>query len=671
MIGEKRRKKKTELRTAPQLARLLTRKIAGTIMEVAPERLLIMSISRTRRFRIRTPLFVRWVSTIVAAVVVMWWAWPRLFPDPLAMGLAAYEQRAWNRAEAEARKRLTDRPGDLEAWRLLARSAGRQGRDTAAQTIFRQRLGFEAMTAEDFVIAAAGLMRQGQTHQARIALEKARARAPQHPEMLHDLVRFDAATDHLAEAAELAERLITRPGWEVRGWLLLGQVREKLDDPARTAEALQRAHRLDPDPMLGDMDSPPGSTRKRFARALLRTGRPAEARDQIAIVQARERDFEASWLLSRAWLQQGDIPAATAALAQSGGYGVRDPTITEPAPFVGAARCAECHEPFHRDQQSSRHARTFHQSVELEALPALDRPVADSGDADVQHVLRHEDGRLRWETTDQGRVMNAVVEYAFGSGHVAITLVGRESGGDSRELRLSHFGRAAAWDVTTGHLSQPADRHEFLGRDLGRDGVRRCLECHTTNARIASERLGPAATDRGIGCERCHGPGANHLAAVAGEFSEPAIARPRLATAEQIMALCATCHSPKDAKIVPGDYRAPRFASTSLAWSPCYTQSTGGLSCVSCHDPHRNAETSATYYEARCLTCHSIKPPSPSLAKRPMLRLPVRPKTMRRIVCTVNPANGCLKCHMPPVDGIVPHASFTDHYIRIRAPKKG
>jgi len=630
-----------------------------------------MSISPTRRIRIQTPLFVRWALTIVAAVVVVWLAWPRLFPDPLAMGLAAYEQRAWDRAEAEARKRLTDRPGDLEAWRLLARSAGRQGRDTTAQTIFRQRLGFEAMTAEDFVIAAAGLVRQGQTNQARIALEKARGRAPDHPEMLHDLARLDAATDHLAEAAELAERLITRPGWEVRGWLLLGRIREKLDDPARTAEALQRALRLVPDPTFGDMDSPAGSMRKRLARALLRTGRPAEARDQIAVVPARGRDLEASWLLSRALLQQGDIPAATAALAQSGGYGDCDPTFTEPAPFVGAARCAPCHKSFHRDQQSSRHARTFSQAVELEALPALDRPVPDSGDAEVRHVLRHEDGRLCWETTDQGRVMNAVVEYAFGSGNVAITLVGRESAGDSRELRLSHFGRAAAWDVTTGHLSQPTDRHEFLGRDLGRDGVRRCLECHTTNARIAGERAGPAATDRGIGCERCHGPGANHLTAVAAEFPEPAIARPRLASAEQIMALCAACHSPKDAKLVPGDHLAPRFASTSLAWSPCYTESSGGLSCVSCHDPHRNAETSATYYEARCLTCHSNKPPSPSLASRPKPGLPVRPKNMRRIVCSVNPANGCLKCHMPQVDGIVPHASFTDHHIRIRSPKTG
>jgi hypothetical protein len=84
---------------------------------------------------------------------------------------------------------------------------GRQGRDTTAQTIFRQRLGFEVMTAEDSVIAAAGLLRQGQTNQARIALEKARGQAPDHPEMLHDLARLDVATDHRAEAAELSEGL--------------------------------------------------------------------------------------------------------------------------------------------------------------------------------------------------------------------------------------------------------------------------------------------------------------------------------------------------------------------------------------------------------------------------------------------------------------------------------
>jgi hypothetical protein len=224
--------------------------------------------------------------------------------------------------------------------------------------------------------------------------------------------------------------------------------------------------------------------------------------------------------------------------------------------------------------------------------------------------------------------------------------------------------------VTTGHLSQPQDRHEFLGRPLGRDGIRRCLECHTTNARIARQATGPAAADRGIGCERCHGPAANHRLAIAGRFPEPAVARLRLASAEQIMGLCATCHRPNELKLAPGDHLAPRFASSSLAWSRCYTESGGALSCVTCHNPHHNAETSPSYYEARCVVCHSQTQlaPSPSESRREIAGLPVLPETVPRIPCPVSPARDCLGCHMPEIDGIVPHARFTDHYIRIRRP---
>jgi tetratricopeptide (TPR) repeat protein len=614
----------------------------------------------------------RWISRtllIAAGFAVLWTAWPRLFPDPLAAGRAAYEQRAWARAGAEARKRLRDRPDDREAWRLLARSEGRQGRDRPAQAIFRQRLGLDAMTAEDDVIAAAGLMRGGQPAQARIALEKARSREPDHAEMLHDLAKLNAATGRLDEAAELAERLVARPGWEYRGWLMLGQVREELDDPAGTADALRQALRLDPS--LAGAPFSVATARKRLARALLRTARPAEAREQVTSVLARGRDLEAAWLLSRALLQQGEIAAASSALAQSEKFGDRDPTRPEPAPLVGATRCAECHATLSRDQQSSPHAHTFYRADEPETLPSFDRPVVDGGDARVRHVLRREGSHLEWETTDRDKLMRAVVEYAFGSGDVAVTLVGHDAAGAPRELRLSHYGRGAVWDVTTGHLMPPEDRSEYLGRPLGRDGIRRCMECHTTSARASAERSGPTAADRGITCERCHGPGTNHLAAIAARFPDPAIARPRLASAEQVMALCAACHSPKDLKLAPGDHLAPRFASPSLAWSRCYTESGGGLSCVTCHDPHRKVETSASYYENRCLACHAKNPTTPSLPARELSRLSEPLRKMRRIPCPVEPAKGCLKCHMPAVEGIVPHASFTDHRIRVRTQATG
>jgi tetratricopeptide (TPR) repeat protein len=609
------------------------------------------------------------IFLLAAAVTVLWLARSRLSPDPLIAGRVAYERREWDRAEAEARNRLKNRPGDREAWRLLARSLGRQGRDAEAQSIYRQRLGLEAMTVPDHLIAAEGLRRRGQDDQARIALDRARKQDPDDPEMLYALARLDAATGRMTEGFELAERLTRCPGWEARGWLLQGELRESRDDPAGTADALERAFRLGQD--LGDGGTLPATARKRLARALLRLGRPAEAQQGIAATLKRGPDAEASWLLSRALLQEAEIPRAIEAIEASQGYGERDPTSPEPAPYVGTARCAECHRSIHDAQQSSRHARTFHSTGRLPALPLFDHPLPDPIDPKVRHSLRREPGRLVWETADADHLLSAVVEYAFGSGNVAITLVGHDAVGAPREMRLSHYGNGSVWDVTTGHLSRPEDRREYLGRPLERDGIRRCLECHTTSVRVASEADSQPVSDRGIGCERCHGPGGNHLRAIDAKFPDPAIGRPRLASGGQIMSLCAGCHSPKEFKPKPGDHLAPRFASPSLSWSRCFTESGGALSCVSCHDPHRDAETSAASYEKRCLACHSTRSGPPDAPAHETRGLTVLPESMRRTPCPVNPKRDCLGCHMPAVTEIVPHASFTDHHIRVRRPAAG
>ncbi len=96
-----------------------------------------------------------------------------------------------------------------------------------------------------------------------------------------------------------------------------------------------------------------------------------------------------------------------------------------------------------------------------------------------------------------------------------------------------------------------------------------------------------------------------------------------------------------------------RFQGATLTWSRCYTESDGGLSCVTCHDPHRDAETEPAHYEAACLRCHG---PGPDRARK-------RPTT-----CPVDASGDCVRCHMPPARGVVPHITFHDHHIRVHRP---
>jgi formate-dependent nitrite reductase cytochrome c552 subunit len=232
--------------------------------------------------------------------------------------------------------------------------------------------------------------------------------------------------------------------------------------------------------------------------------------------------------------------------------------------------------------------------------------------------------------------------------------------------------RGSGWDLSTGLPPRPPDEDEYLGKKMVvRDGVRRCLYCHTTNLHAILHEVGPEAADRSIGCERCHGPGGHHLAAVDAGFSDLAIASPGRASAAEINTLCGKCHSMHHADAIDAPRTDPiwvRFQSITMTWSRCYTESDGALSCVTCHDPHRDRETSAAANEARCLSCHSPSPSArtsgPAPPDRPAPPSGALPAAKR---CPVNPSRGCIDCHMPKTWREDTHSLKTDHFIRVHS----
>jgi tetratricopeptide (TPR) repeat protein len=611
-----------------------------------------------------------------------WWVRGRTRLDELARGRAAYDVGDWEGAASLARERLRRLKDDPEGLRLLARASARLGRDDAVVSLYK-RLGQETLQVEDLYLLGLAMRRADKRTSAVMVWEQARSRDPGHDETLFELARAYLASDRLADSERAAVDLARRPGWESRAEAVLGTVQLERNDPAGAADHWLRALGR-PRPVVRAEGVPsPIVPRTEVAGALLRAGRAEEARAQLEIALAESPSHEVYWLLSRVDLQRKDWTAARADLARAGSSGQNDPMRREPSPYVGAARCARCHSAEFQAQQASRHARTFSRSSELGGLDLPGPTAPDPRTPSVIHSWRRDDvGRIHQRTKAAGQVFDAVVQYAFGSGDRGVTLVARDPAGHAYELRLSGYSeegpQGAAgpiriqWDVTSGHQTHPERADGYLGKRLDEDGVRRCLTCHVTDPKAIVDGSGACASDRAIGCERCHGPGGHHLLAVEGNLVDldPAIARPAMASGSRIVRLCAECHSPRGVKLAPDDPMDIRFQGTTLTWSRCYTESDDALDCITCHNPHRNASKSTAYYEAKCLECHSNRsgPPSPSAeggASRPRSRSRAPREASHRTTCPVNPSNGCTGCHMPAGAGVVPHSTFTDHFIRV------
>ncbi len=171
---------------------------------------------------------------------------------------------------------------------------------------------------------------------------------------------------------------------------------------------------------------------------------------------------------------------------------------------------------------AATHARTTAERSSSDS-PCPDRPLPDPDDPEVTHTFHRRDGVLREETRVGDEVFDAVIEYAFGTGDRYVTMVGRDASGRYHMSRLSyyHTPEGKGWDRSTLDMTHPTRAHpaEFQGETIGvRDGLAKCLYCHVTNPRTGQNAIGPEMADRAIGCERCHGPGGNHIARAPGRL---------------------------------------------------------------------------------------------------------------------------------------------------------
>jgi hypothetical protein len=251
---------------------------------------------------------------------------------------------------------------------------------------------------------------------------------------------------------------------------------------------------------------------------------------------------------------------------------------------------------------------------------------------------------------------------------------------------VSYYTRIHGWDLSPGY-------EDGLFRGFTRPVVELCVDCHTgmplpiLGAHHRFEQ--PPFRFLTVGCERCHGPGAMHVAQRREETPldgpiDFSIVNPRKLRPEIRDDVCAQCHSAGDARVlqpgknyldfrpgiplgevvaifsVPPEIKGNRFVALDqfeqMKMSRCWAASNGKMGCITCHNPHfqPHGDQAADFFRKRCLTCHSTESCRGPLAQRQ----------------ATSPPDNCIQCHMPkrPTENIG-HSSLTDHRI-LRTPSE-
>jgi hypothetical protein len=214
--------------------------------------------------------------------------------------------------------------------------------------------------------------------------------------------------------------------------------------------------------------------------------------------------------------------------------------------------------------------------------------------------------------------------------------------------------------------------------------IPRCLECHATFFKSlesvpTGNRYDKTNFVLGISCERCHGPGREHVAqhdSKTAPISGPAIVNPAKLSQDRQFEVCSQCHGGQGIRelapafsyipgqplenyvdlgpIDSGDIDVHGKQVVLLKKSRCF-QASANMSCATCHDVHQPERDLAAFSE-RCLRCHKIEACG----------------VFTRLGHEI--ASNCIDCHMPnqesrvvflDVNGKKLNPRFRTHWIKV------
>ena len=296
--------------------------------------------------------------------------------------------------------------------------------------------------------------------------------------------------------------------------------------------------------------------------------------------------------------------------------------------YAGTLACANCHKDIY-----TAHTHTAHW---LTTQPAREQFIKGSFLAGensffynpaVSVTMEKRDGRFyQTEYVEGVEKKSRPFDIVVGSGKRGQTFLYWNKN-NLFQLPISYFTSAHQWSNSPGYSNKVM---------FNRPITSRCLECHSTyfekipgpDSRL--EDFSASNIIYGVSCERCHGPGARHVAFQSQHPAEKKaqyIINPAEMTRQQKLDMCMLCHGGRLAKtrpsfqFQPGDTLSAFFSIDTvtkdvaaidvhgnqygmLAASKCFKMS--AMDCGSCHSPHDSETGKTALFSQRCMSCHNV-----------------------------------------------------------------
>jgi predicted CXXCH cytochrome family protein len=349
----------------------------------------------------------------------------------------------------------------------------------------------------------------------------------------------------------------------------------------------------------------------------------------------------ASGLLTATAFSQSPVQSQAPARLPGG------PAPTSTAVYVGSSACRRCHGPIYERWSKTRMANVVtdpRQHPEL-VLPDFGKP----------------DPLVKFTLND--------VAFVYGSKWKQRYFTKR---GDE------YYPLPAQWDVTH-HVWRPytvQPNTDWWVPHYPADNMQRptgplCDGCHSVNYNVQTKTV----TEWNVGCERCHGPGSEHVQRpVSSTIVNPA----RLDTV-RASDTCIQCHSQGRPLVNPIDgqyYDWPvgfhqggnlsefwtahknRMQGNDFVQSAMYSR---GVTCFSCHDVHGTSNPADLIRPLAelCTTCHGPKSPNGPHAPT------IEDHTHHQ---RGSAGSECVACHMPKIEQTIADVNVRSHTFKFITP---